>query len=72
VSAAPRRRRAPATAKWISDRQAAYPPTDGLDPEESGIPALYSYLGQFIDHDTFDPVSMPTGMQDPEWLVTSG
>src|ERR1700674_5020479 len=32
------------------------PPTDGKDPEESGIPALYTYLGQFIDHNiTFDP-----------------
>jgi hypothetical protein len=31
-------------------------PKDGTDPEESGIPALYTYLGQFIDHDlTFDP-----------------
>ena len=27
------------------------PPTDGKDPEESSIPALYTYLGQFIDHD---------------------
>jgi hypothetical protein len=34
------------------------PPKDGLDPEESGIPALYTYLGQFLDHDiTFDPMS---------------
>src|SRR5262249_61358879 len=33
-------------------------PFDGKDPEESGIPALYTYLGQFIDHDlTFDPAS---------------
>lgn len=32
------------------------PPKDGPDPEESGIPALYTYLGQFIDHDlTFGP-----------------
>jgi Animal haem peroxidase len=31
-------------------------PKDGTDPEESGIPALYTYFGQFIDHDlTFDP-----------------
>jgi hypothetical protein len=45
-------------------------PTDGPDPEESGIPALYTYLGQFIDHDiTFDPVSMLTKMQDPDGLV---
>ena len=34
------------------------PPKDGPDDEESGIPALYTYLGQFIDHDlTFDPNS---------------
>ena len=40
------------------------PPTDGKDPEESGIPALYTYLGQFIDHDiTFDP-SSSLQMQD--------
>jgi len=26
-------------------------PKDGPDAEESGIPALYTYLGQFIDHD---------------------
>jgi hypothetical protein len=32
------------------------PPKDGADAEESGIPALYTYFGQFIDHDlTFDP-----------------
>ena len=34
------------------------PPKDDTDEEESGIPALYTYLGQFIDHDlTFDPES---------------
>ena len=33
-------------------------PKDGPDPEESGLPALYTYLGQFLDHDiTFDPAS---------------
>jgi len=33
------------------------PPTDGPDDEESGIPALYTYFGQFIDHDiTFKPM----------------
>jgi hypothetical protein len=46
------------------------PPTDGPDPEESGIPALYTYLGQFIDHDiTFDPVSLLTKQLDPDGLV---
>ncbi len=45
-------------------------PTDGPDPEESGIPSLYTYFGQFIDHDiTFDPVSVLTKAQDPDGLV---
>ena len=32
---------------------------NGPDPEENpGLPAVYTYLGQFADHDlTFDPVS---------------
>jgi hypothetical protein len=46
------------------------PPTDGPDAEESGIPALYTYFGQFVDHDiTFDPVSLLTKAQDPDGLV---
>ena len=34
-------------------------PETGPDPEENpGIPAAYTYLGQFVDHDlTFDPIS---------------
>ncbi len=34
-------------------------PESGPEPEENpGIPAAYTYLGQFIDHDvTFDPIS---------------
>ena len=45
-------------------------PKDGPDAEESGIPALYTYFGQFIDHDiTFDPVSSLTKQQDPDGLV---
>ena len=45
-------------------------PFNGPDPEESGIPALYTYFGQFIDHDiTFDPVSLLTKAQDPDGLV---
>ncbi len=45
-------------------------PQDGPDGEESGIPALYTYFGQFIDHDiTFDPVSVLTKQQDPDGLV---
>ena len=45
-------------------------PKDSPDAEESGIPALYTYFGQFIDHDiTFDPVSLLTKQQDPDGLV---
>lgn len=46
------------------------PPKDGPDAEESGIPSLYTYFGQFIDHDiTFDPVSVLTKSRDPDGLV---
>src|SRR5690242_1973691 len=45
-------------------------PKDGRDDEESGIPALYTYLGQFIDHDiTFDPASSLQKQNDPDALV---
>src|SRR5215510_12964479 len=45
-------------------------PKDGKDDEESGIPALYTYLGQFIDHDlTFDPASSLQKQNDPDALV---
>ena len=48
----------------------ADPPKDGPDAEESGIPALYTYLGQFIDHDiTFDPSSSLQKQNDPDGLV---
>lgn len=46
------------------------PPKDGKDDEESGIPALYTYFGQFIDHDiTFDPNSSLQKQNDPDALV---
>ena len=46
------------------------PPKDGPDAEESGIPALYTYFGQFIDHDlTFDPASSLQKQNDPDALV---
>lgn len=46
------------------------PPKDGKDDEESGIPALYTYLGQFIDHDlTFDPASSLQKQDDPDALT---
>jgi heme peroxidase len=45
-------------------------PKDGQDPEESGIPALYTYLGQFVDHDiTFDPASSLQAQDDPDALT---
>jgi hypothetical protein len=46
------------------------PPKDGQDDEESGIPALYTYFGQFIDHDlTFDPASSLQKQDDPDALT---
>jgi hypothetical protein len=45
-------------------------PKEGPDPEESGIPSAYTYLGQFIDHDlTFDPASSLQQQDDPDGLV---
>lgn len=45
-------------------------PKDGVDAEESGIPALYTYFGQFVDHDiTFDPVSTLIRHSDPDGLT---
>lgn len=45
-------------------------PHDGADEEESGIPALYTYLGQFIDHDlTFGPEGSFQQQRDPDALV---
>jgi hypothetical protein len=45
-------------------------PKDGPDEEESGIPALYTYFGQFIDHDlTFDPASSLQKQNDPNALT---
>jgi hypothetical protein len=46
------------------------PPKDGKDEEESGIPALYTYFGQFVDHDiTFDPSSSLQKQNDPDALI---
>jgi hypothetical protein len=45
-------------------------PKDGPDNEESGLPAAYTYFGQFIDHDlTFDPVSLLARQDDPNALI---
>src|SRR6266446_7712196 len=56
----------------LGDAMSAEPddPKDGKDDEESGIPALYTYLGQFIDHDiTFDPASSLQKQNDPNALT---
>lgn len=46
------------------------PVKDSPDDEESGIPALYTYFGQFIDHDlTFDPASSLQRQNDPDALI---
>ena len=45
-------------------------PKDGPDNEESGIPAAFTYFGQFIDHDlTFDPASSLQRQNDPDALI---
>ena len=45
-------------------------PKDAPDDEESGIPALYTYFGQFIDHDlTFDPNGSFAKQKDPSASV---
>jgi len=45
-------------------------PKDGFDGEESGIPALYTYFGQFVDHDiTFDPMTTLVQHNDPDALT---
>jgi Animal haem peroxidase len=45
-------------------------PKDGSDDEESGIPALYTYFGQFIDHDiTFDPMTTLIQHSDPDGIT---
>ena len=43
---------------------------DGLDEEESSIPALYTYFGQFIDHDlTFGPEGSFQQKRDVDALI---
>src|SRR5690242_14376901 len=40
------------------------------DEENAGIPAGYTYFGQFIDHDiTFDPASSLMKQNDPDALI---
>src|SRR5215831_8658704 len=48
----------------------ATPETELDDEENLGIPAGFTYLGKFIDHDiTFDPASSLQRQNDPEALV---
>ena len=57
--------------KMVSEAEDAETPEGEVDPEETTrpIPAGYTYLGQFIDHDlTFDPVSMLDRQNDPNAL----
>jgi hypothetical protein len=48
----------------------ATPESEVDDEENFGIPAGYTYLGQFIDHDiTFDPASSLQSQNDPDALI---
>ena len=56
----------------VSPPEDAPTPEGEVDPEETTkpIPAGFTYLGQFIDHDiTFDPVSVLDRQNDPDALV---
>lgn len=63
-----------ALAARMAEGETAPPATEGWAPSrepdlDSDIPAGYTYLGQFIDHDiTFDPVSSLQRQNDPEGL----
>jgi hypothetical protein len=42
----------------------------GIEEDNPSIPAAYTYLGQFIDHDiTFDPTSLQQQVNDPDALT---
>ena len=46
------------------------PESENDNEENFGIPAGYTYFGQFIDHDiTFDPMSSLMKQNDPDGLV---
>ena len=52
----------------LADTMADPPGAEGDNPD---IPAGYTYLGQFVDHDiTFDPVSSLDRVNDPDALVS--
>jgi len=58
-------------ARMVSDPEEEPTPVGEVDSEENDrIPAGYTYLGQFIDHDiTFDPASSLQRQNDPDALV---
>ena len=58
-------------AKMSAEREDPPEGEDKPDPEENmGMPAGYTYLGQFIDHDlTFDPTSSLAKQNDPDALT---
>ncbi|MDQ6946053.1 MAG: heme peroxidase family protein [Actinomycetota bacterium] len=58
----------PAVAEGPGPPVAAAAPQPGENPD---LPAGYTYLGQFVDHDiTFDPVSSLERRNDPDALVS--
>ncbi|GAA3729375.1 peroxidase family protein [Salinactinospora qingdaonensis] len=51
-------------------REVAEPNPEGGEHEDRSVPAGYTFLGQFIDHDlTFDPTSSFQRHNDPDALV---
>ena len=60
-------------ASMIQEREEDQTPDGVFDEDENParVPAGYTYLGQFIDHDiTFDPVSTLDRQNDPDALVS--
>jgi Animal haem peroxidase len=57
--------------RMTSARERNPNPEGERDPEEGKIPAAYTYLGQFVDHDlTFDPTSTLREFLEPEEIDT--
>ncbi len=56
-------------AAKVADLDARFTTGDAGDPS-TGIPAAYTYFGQFVDHDlTFDPMSSLARKNDPNALL---
>ena len=55
----------------IANPESELTPETAIDDEENyGLPAGYTYFGQFVDHDiTFDPLSSLSKQNDPEGLT---